>query len=72
MVFCLVVWFGVNLFVTIFLCSMGAIHQKFARKKVGDTEKRAKLEVHCEYSEMNVVRSFDRKFFPSSDFKGKW
>ena len=49
---------------------MGAIHQNFARKNVGDTEKRAKHEVYCAYSEMNVVRSFDRTFFLCSDFKG--
>ena len=42
---------------------MGSIHQKFARKKVGDTEKRAKHWVHSPCSEMNVVRSFDRSFF---------
>ena len=52
---------------------MGAIHQKFARKKVGDTKKRAKLDcVHSACSEMNEVRSFDRKFFLCSDFKGSW
>ena len=51
---------------------MGSIHQKFARKKVGDTEKRAKHWVHCACSEMNVVRSFDRKFFLCLDFKGSW
>ena len=50
---------------------MGPIHQKFACKKVGDTEKCAKLEVECACSEMNVVRSFDRKFFLCSDFKGR-
>ena len=51
---------------------MGAIHQKFAPQKVGDTEKRAKHWVHSACSEMNVVRSFDRKFFLCSDFKGNW
>ena len=51
---------------------MGGIHQKFERKMVGDTEKRAKHWVHCACSEMNVVRSFDRKFFLRSDFKGSW
>ena len=49
---------------------MGAIHQNFARKKVGDTERRAKHEVYSAYSDMNVVRSFDRTFFLCSDFKG--
>ena len=47
---------------------MGAIHHNFARKKVGDTEKRAKHEVYSAYNEMNVVRSFDRTFFLCSDF----
>ena len=52
--------------------TMGASHQKFARQKVGDTEKRAKYSVHSACSEMNVVRSFDRKFFLCSDFNGSW
>ena len=43
--------------------TMGSIHQKFARKKVGDTEKRAKHWVRSACSEMNVGRSFDRSFF---------
>ena len=33
---------------------MGSIHQKFARKKVGDTEKRAKHWVHSACSEIIV------------------
>ena len=51
---------------------MGPIHQIFARKKVGDTEKGTKCEARSACNEKSVVRSFDREFIPCLEFKIRW